>query len=347
MPIMARDSGPGTGGKLGAAVVAAGAVAITGKLARDRHSESERQAETAFCLYGKESIPDGIRRIVRGQLDQAHTALADSPDDALADAVHEARKSFKRLRATVRLARGAIGDKRYRKENTAFRDSARRLAGVRDASVLIETLANLSGDELPTGTLARLREQLESEREQALRSLRENDQLVAAVLGDLDEARARTAAWTFDAAGFEALEPGLRRIYRRGRKAMRQALADPADEHLHDWRKRVKDLWHAEQILLPAAPEKMTNLAKRTHDLSDLLGDDHDLAELSLYVARHSDCFDDGASQGALTAVIDRRRKQLQRQAFALGQELYRRKPKRFVKAIRKAWQKRAQPHAG
>jgi hypothetical protein len=44
----------------------------------------------------------------------------------------------------------------------------------------------------------------------------------------------------------------LRRIYRRGRKAMQHAQADPTNENLHEWRKRVKDLWHAEQILRPA-----------------------------------------------------------------------------------------------
>jgi CHAD domain-containing protein len=342
---MAKNSGPGAGGKVGAAVVAAGAAAITGKLAWDRHSESEREAEAAFCLNGEEPIPAGIRRIARGQLDQAQTALADSTRSALAVAVHDARKSFKRLRATVRLARGAIGKERSQNENTSFRDSGRRLSGVRDASVLIETLG-VAADGLPPGATAKLRERLENEREQALESLRANEEIVGAVLADIEEARTRTAAWTFDAQGFKALEPGLRRVYRRGRRAMARAQADPTNEHLHNWRKRVKDLWHVEQILRPAAPEKMTKLAKRTHCLSDLLGDDHDLAELRLYVERHSDCFDDSATQDALLAVIDRRRAVLQRRAFPLGQELYRRKPKRFVKGIRKDWQKRARPPA-
>jgi CHAD domain-containing protein len=342
---VARTPDISPGAEVGAAAAVVGAAALAGKLASDRRANSEREAEQAFRLYRNETIPDGIRRIARGQLDQAHAELSESPKRRLATAVHDTRKSLKRLRATVRLARGAIGDEIYRRENAAFRDIGQRLSGVRDASVLIETLDELekvSGDDLPRGATATLRERLDDERKQALESLRADDAVVAAVVADLEKARTRTAAWMFEVQGFEALEPGLRRTYRRGRKAMRRARADHTDENLHEWRKRVKDLWHVEQIMRPAAPKKTKKLAKRTHALSDLLGDDHDLAELRLSVERHPHSFDDHAGQVAQIAVIERRRNQLQRQAFALGQKLYRRSPKRFVKAIERGWRNRA-----
>jgi CHAD domain-containing protein len=338
----------GTVREVGAAAAVVGAAAIAGKLAWDGRADSKRD-EQAFRLYEDETIPDGIRRVARGQLDLARAELAESPKRKLANAVHDTRKSLKRLRATVRLARGAIGDEIYRRENAAFRDSGRRLSGVRDASVLIETLDALeevSGDDLPRGATATLRERLEDARRQALESLRADDALVAAVVADIEQARTRTATWSFEIDSFEALEPGLRRIYRRGRKAMRRAQADPTDENLHEWRKRVKDLWHAEQILRPAAPKKMKKLAKRMHALSDLLGDDHDLAELGVCVERHPECFDDHMAQTAQFAVIDRRRHEFQRQAFALGQKLYRGSPNQFVKAVARGWHKRARPAA-
>jgi CHAD domain-containing protein len=162
------------------------------------------------------------------------------------------------------------------------------------------------------------------------------------VIADIEQARTRTAAWTFEPLGFDALAPGLRRIYRRGRKAMQRAQADRTNENLHEWRKRVKDLWHAEQIVRPAAPKKMKKLAKRTHALADLLGDDHDLAELSMYVEWHPNGFDDRTAQLALMAVIDRRRKELQRRAFRLGRKVYRRSPKQFVQAVEREGRKRS-----
>lgn len=345
--ISLRDSVSGTGREVGAVAAVVSAAAIAGKLAWGRRAASEREREQAFRLHKGENIPDGIRRIARGQLDRAHAELAESPERKLASAVHETRKSLKRLRAALRLARGAIGDEIFHCENAALRDSGRRLSGVRDASALIKTLDELergSSDELPPRAIAKLRAQLTDERKQALESLRTDDALVAAVVADIEEARTRTAAWTFETEGFEALEPGLRRIYRRGRKAMRRAQADPTNENLHQWRKRVKDLWHVEQIMRPAAPKKMKKLARRTHTLSDLLGDDHDLAELCLYVERHRNSSEHRVAQVAQIAVIDRRRNELQRKAFALGSNLYRRSPKRFVQAIARGWSDRARP---
>ena len=339
------NDGPHVSKEVAGAAALVGAAAVGGKFAWDTRAGSKRDAERAFHLYKKEDIPDGIRRIARGQLEQAHDDVRGAPKRGLGDAVHDARKAFKRLRATVRLARGAIGDDTYRRENTVFRDAGRRLSGVRDASVLIETLDDLkkfSGDALPAGATARLRGRLDDERKQALASLQGDDALVAAVIADIEQARTRTAAWTFESNGFDALVPGLRRIYRRGRKAMQRAEADPTTENLHEWRKRVKDLWHAGQILRPASPKRMKKLARRTHALADLLGDDHDLAELRLYVGRHGNDFGDRMTQAALMAVIDRRRKELQRRAFRLGPHVYGRSPKRFVEAVRRHGRKRS-----
>ena len=145
-----------------------------------------------------------------------------------------------------------------------------------------------------------------------------------------------------DADGFDAMKPGLRRIYRRGRKRMRTARREPTTENLHEARKRVKDLWHATQIVRPAAPKKLKRLSRRFHDLADLLGDDHDLAVLREYVERHPQAFDDDASRRALLAVLDRRREALQRDALKLGKRLYAQPPKRFVGRIERGWEKRA-----
>ena len=329
------------GKEVAAAATLAGAAAVGGKVAWDKLSGSGDEAEQAYRLHPGEPTPDGLRRIARGQLDQAQADLTGAPKRKVAVAVHDTRKSLKRLRAAVRLGRDALGEETYKQENRAFRDTGRRLAGVRDASVLIETLDDLeqaADGELPSGSAAGLREQLEAERQEALQTLKEDDVVIDAVVDELEGARTRTATWTFETEGFTALEPGLRRIYRRGRKAMNAAAEEPSTENLHEWRKRVKDLWHAEQILRTASPKKMKKRAKRTHQLSDLLGDDHDLAELRDYVTRHRRCFDDRVSQAALVAVIDRGRKDLQRGALILGEKLYRRSPKRFVGAIERGF---------
>jgi CHAD domain-containing protein len=328
-----------------AAVAVTGAAAVGGKLAKDKLSERRAQERArAYRLRRDEFVPDGLRRIARGQLDQGVEELDGQPNRKLDEAVHESRKRLKRLRALLRIERGAIGDDVYRRENTAFRDLGRRLSGPRDAAVLIETLDELTerfGDELPAENVAPLRDLLEQDHKHAVARLRRDKATLEDVSGALGEARVRSAAWQLRSDGFDALSPGLRRIYRRGRRAMRAAARQPSTEHMHEWRKRAKDLWHAAQIVRPASPKRMKALAKQAHQLSDLLGDDHDLAVLRERVAKAGVAFERPSTKAALLAAIDRRRAALQREALELGAKLYDRPPKRFVGAIERRWRKR------
>ena len=115
------------------------------------------------------------------------------------------------------------------------------------------------------------------------------------------------------------------------------ACAPPArtrrPENLHEWRKRVKDLWHATQIVRAAQPKRLKRVSKRAHALADVLGDANDLAHAArLRRGTHPQCFEDEASKAALLAVIDRRTDALRDKALRRGRKLYKRSPKRFVR---------------
>jgi CHAD domain-containing protein len=138
----------------------------------------------------------------------------------------------------------------------------------------------------------------------------------------LEEARARVDDWPLERDGFDAFEDGLSQTYRRGRRAWRAALKEPSTENLHEWRKRVKDLWYHCSILEEAWKPVMKALAGEAHELSDRLGDDHDLSVL----------LDFGAD--SLEPLIATRRGELQDDAFAYGQRLYADKPKAHVRRI-------------
>jgi len=158
------------------------------------------------------------------------------------------------------------------------------------------------------------------------------------VLVALEKARARSAEWVFARDGFDALSPGLHRIYRRGRKRMRAARQDPSPENLHEWRKRVKDLWHATQIVCEARPKRLDRFAKRAHKLSDVLGDGHDLEVLRAYVEAHPQAVAHEPSRKALLAAIERRSDELRDKALKRGRKLCGQKPKRFVAKLERAW---------
>jgi CHAD domain-containing protein len=271
-------------------------------------------ASRAFRLKTDEGIPDGVRRIARGRIDHAIDALGDASEEG----VHDARKDMKKLRALLRLVRGEIGDKVFRREADTFRDAARELSGVRDADVMLATLADL--EERYEADVGPVRQAVEAHRLRTGGGGRR--QAAETAIAILTEARGRVDDWPLERDGFEALEDGLRRTYRRGRRDWRAALEGPSDENLHEWRKRVKDLWYHCSILQESWKPVMTALADEAHELSDRLGDDHDLAVL----------LDFGAE--SLEPLIDERRAELQEQAFAYGSRLYADKPKAFVRRL-------------
>ena len=310
-------------------------------------TSSPPDPERAYRLRPGEHVPDGIRRIARGQLQDARDDLDGTSSRRLDETVHETRKRIKRLRACVRLARDAIGEERYESENTALRMAARRISAPRDAQVLVETLDAVTerfGDELAPDSTAALRARLDEEKEAATATLDGADGggALAATVVTIDHALSRTTTWTLEPDGFHALSPGLRRIYRRGRRAMKAVRKDPSAENLHEWRKRVKDLWHATEIVQCARPKRLERCAARAHKLSGLLGDHHDLHVLREYVEAHPQCFAAEVDRQALLAVVDRRSRRLCEKALSRGRKLYKRRPKRFVRDVERGWRKRA-----
>src|SRR5262249_36409668 len=80
----------------------------------------------------------------RKQMDEALEYLTEPHRGSQDEAVHEARKCFKKIRAVLRLVKPAIARKDYRRENVCFRDAGRPLTEVRDAKILVETLDKLA-----------------------------------------------------------------------------------------------------------------------------------------------------------------------------------------------------------
>jgi CHAD domain-containing protein len=315
---------------LTAAAGAAVAAVAAARVARGR-AKRAKQERRAFRLDGQEDAAEGIRRIARGQIDSAIDRLNAARGDDVGAAVHDVRKRFKRMRALVRLARDELGKDVYQQENAAFREAGRAFAGARDAKVLVDTLDGLKkrhSDELPAGAFAGLRDALAADASDAGNR---TEQVPEAIAG-LESARARIAAWPLpEKEGYGALAPGFERIYRRGRKALREARRHPGDETLHDLRKRTKDLWHGAQIVGPVDPKRLSRLAKDAHKLSDVIGEHHDLGVLREAASKRRELLAPGEFR-LLRGLVERRQKRLARRALKRARRLYAVKPRKLVR---------------
>lgn len=278
----------------------------------------------------------GVRQILQGWLSGANESLQKK---TITDAnIHDARKQLKKSRAALRLLRDAMGESTYRRENAALRDVARPLGAARDDKVTIAVLDDLIeryGAETrslnPDEFRRLLRQEVTSARQAIDIGILDQQRKL------LREVRARSRRWALKGEDWTVIGGGLERIYRRGGKRMKAARSRDSQD-LHDWRKQVKYLWHQLQILQPAWPGQLEELARQTHKLADHLGDDHDLAVLRTKIARHGAAFE-GADNDALIAVLDRRRRRLQDKAFKLGARIFAEKPRRFVRRIGRYWQ--------
>jgi CHAD domain-containing protein len=243
---------------------------------------------------------------------------------------------MKRIRSAIRLARTALGRDLYGRENHQYRDIARSLSLYRDAEALIESLDGLEEWGECGGRFAGLREQLAGECREARASGAIERACTAA--GDrLERAGERIAAWPLPRKRDQTarvLAAGLRRSYRRGRKRLAAVRKRRSDERLHDWRKRAKDLWYQLELLEARADEEAAELAERAHELSSLLGDDHDLVLLRAAAIARPAAFEQPGEEQALIRLIERRRKELQRDALALGRSIYAAKPRKLVKRL-------------
>ena len=116
-------------------------------------------SERAYRIDPAQPVPDEVRRVARGRIDHAIDELRGTSDSTPAEAVHEARKDMKKLRALLRLVRGELGERVYQAENTCFRDTARELAGVRDDVSVQELLDEVVARRLdPASAAAKLLE---------------------------------------------------------------------------------------------------------------------------------------------------------------------------------------------
>jgi CHAD domain-containing protein len=323
-----------------------------------------RRTPTRSSLHSDEPRAAGLRRVILGQLDRAIELLEDPRGDPDGETVHEVRKIVKRLRAIVRLLRGELGAQRFAREDAALRDCGRRLSGARDAEVMVDTLdalckehpkltrakaASRRGDPRGGGGgggVRALRAQLVAEREAA--SASEDAALRAAVVADLRAIRARAAAWKLrerPQRPTRLLAPGLEHLYGEGRRRMRRARRRGGVEAMHAWRKRVKALRYAAQTLdrggewrETKSARRLRSVARRADRIGDLLGEEHDLALLARVVRRRAKLFaGDRKQQKRLLRAIARRRKRLRKRALREGECLYERKPKAFVRGVRKA----------
>jgi len=295
------------------------------------------EPDRTYRLHGDEDAATGMRRVIVGRLEKAIERLreADAEGDALAEAIHGARKDLKKARSALRLIREELGEKTFKRENHALRDAGRLLSASRDAEVKLVTLDALvegSGD-APPGPTALWREALVADRD---RIVGDDGAPVDEAVAAIADVAARAPEWRIRHGGWKLLGPGLDTAYSEGREALAALGGSPGFEAVHDLRKRGKDLWYQVRLLRDAWEPLLEATAAEIHDFTDLLGDHHDLAVLAEDLTDREQV--DPAQRETLKALIEARQATLLAEALSSGERIYAEKPKAFGRRLRAYW---------
>ena len=293
----------------------------------------------AYRLKQSESVMEGVRRIGEEQIAEAIDELRDECIDRH-QAVHQVRKRFKKMRGLLRLVRPGIGGL-YDRENGWFRDAGRDLSRVRDVESMSQAVGRLRDPRRP--------EHEDSALAVAEGLLREQRDRIADDWGDLngqlkelaerlDCKQGELSDWSIDGNADRVVLQGIARSYQQGRKTLRKALSNPTDECLHDWRKRCKDHWYQMRLLRNVWRESLETRIRLCSHLCDLLGDDQDMAVLTVWLHGHREEFDHQEHVQTLLDIMERKRKTLQDEAFPLGLRLYAEKTSCFQHRFKTYW---------
>lgn len=282
----------------------------------------------SLALQSFEPLSVGIRRLLGEQLAGAvrqllaQAAPAGEGSDPV-EAIHEARKNLKRSRTILRLLRRALGRSQTMALNARLREVGLKLSPYRDQQMLqeaIERLAKQTASSPFAEALSPVQAALQARHPPAPLP----EAIVQAIVPEL-----RAIAASLDQALLEqserrlrtSLRAGLRRMLRRGGRAFFLAYSEPSDENFHAWRKRVKDVFYAACLLHPTRPQRLASWVDALDQLSEDLGDEHDLGILAKVL--HEQPIADVAATALTLQLITRRRADLRATVRLGGDVLY------------------------
>ena len=272
-----------------------------------------------------ESLATAFGRIAAEEID---LAMAQSRRLHRGEAVHNARKALKRLRALLRSLRLAFPKKLFRAENRHIAATCRRISPLRDVHVQLRTLGKLKAAASPAGD--HIRRQLLRQQSSFIRRIPALRKTVRALL---DVSRQSLASWPLRKATAEDLASGLKRIYKQGREAFKTARKSPTPGHLHAWRKKTKSLGYGLELIKNLGSGELSKMIRCSDILTEALGDDQHLF-MVLRALDKEHRSNPASDFNRLANRISLKRAKRQKRAFKLGEKVYGEKPGGFEKRL-------------
>jgi hypothetical protein len=291
-------------------------------------------------------VENEVQRIADKQLEIAIAELPRIGDPNSDQAVHEARRHLKKIRALIRLMRLDPKDA-YRTTDRRLRAVSRQLARIADSESVVGTFQRLTErypNELSGETIETVQRVLAANRQAANRQALENA-VMQSGLPVLQRERKRVQRWRIRNGGPRAIAAGLEKSIRRARRQMRRATATPTLNNMHRWRRRVKDLWLHVRLLQARCEGHLQPLQERLAALDECLGEYHNCALLIQALTVVDMLGPHEAAQ--VVRLLRRYQRRLRREAIGLGEVIFSEPPRRLARRVRDLWKESSRSAVG
>lgn len=283
-----------------------------------------------------------IHKVARKQLRLAISLLEERPE-GLHEAIHDARRCFKRLRALYRLVRTEAKDFQKR-ENARLRDIAQSLSTTRDATSLIEAcdyLGNYAATDKEENALARISTAFTLRRDRIAAKDTGIEASIADAIRGCRRAEETLSELQFSSDPSNAarlLATGWEKTAAHARTALADCRADGDCENFHAMRKRSQDYWMYTQLLRDIWPTAMGAKQSETKHLIDILGHNNDLSLVLDVAGDEPDLVSQGEDLGLLRDAILLHQQRLQQDAIQVAEIVYADDPSAEGRIIEKLW---------
>jgi len=282
-------------------------------------------------LGNSESVPEGIARINRELCEHARRIIGS--DATRTDSmVFELRKSIKKLRAILRIVRPALDRKPCSKLDRLMREFGRELGGLRDSTVLIDTLASLLGRFKPyprESAMLPVSEALHCRYQVALEDFTHNNDELSLTSG-FNVIETRVLNLDLHRISRAKLLAGMQKTYRRCRTGLQKLHAEPSTENSHDLRRQVKYAWNQLRLIHKWEHGMFKPMVADLDRLGRLLGEDSDIALLVETLQRHPEICCTRIRTEFIIALAESRRTALLSASLRLADRIFAARPGYF-----------------
>jgi len=293
---------------------------------------------TGYQINTTLPLKEDVKAILASAVTQLNLpeAFRDDPHEA----IHNTRKTIKRIRALLKMIREGTGYSFYFRENRFFRDLSRSISRARDIYVLQETLElvvpepGLPAHQAATLLSRLIRDHLDEEMEVLSRP----GGALETIPAELVDALNRMDATLQLDNSFTSITEGLRRTYRKGRRLLGPLQRSPGMLNTHEFRKSSRYLQFQMELLVPLYPGMMTGYAASIDAMTEKLGHIRDLQRLQLLLLESGNEPASDASKEAMNRSIHSMTGEAYREVFALAPLIYAEKPKHYTTRIQRYW---------